>query len=83
MRRIKVVDSDDSGEPHEVSFAEVAQQLISTALADGAVAIMVVWETPSGYKYAAVPHSHAVMRGLSDMAYSELWIKPEQEALDE
>lgn len=83
MRRIKVVDSDAPGEHHEVSFAEVAQQLISTALADGAVAIMVTWETPSGYKYAAVPHSHAVLRGLSDMAYNELWIKPDEEALDE
>ena len=83
MRRIKVVDSNATGEHHEVSFAEVAQQLISTALADGAVAIMVTWETPSGYKYAAVPHSHAVLRGLSDVAYNELWIKPEQELTDE
>lgn len=78
MRRIKVVDSDEPGEHHEVSFAEAAQQMIATALADGAVAIMVVWETPAGYKYAAVPYSHAVLRGLSDQAYSELWIKPEE-----
>lgn len=83
MRQIKVVDTDQDGKPHEVSFAEVAQQMIATALADGAVAIMVTWETPSGYKYAAVPHSHAVLRGLSDMAYSELWIKPEQESFEE
>lgn len=83
MRRIKVVDSDEPGEHHEVSFAEAAQQMIATALADGAVAIMVTWETPGGYKYAAVPYSHAVLRGLSDMAYSELWIKPEQESFDE
>jgi len=79
MRRIKIVDSDEPGEHHEVSFAEAAQQMISTVLADGAVAIMVVWETPGGYKYGAVPYSHALLRGLSDQVYSELWIKPEQE----
>lgn len=78
MRRIKVVDSNEPGEHHEVGFAEAAQQMISTALADGAVAIMVVWETPAGYKYGAVPYSHAVLRGLSDQAYSEMWIKSEE-----
>jgi hypothetical protein len=29
-----------------------------------------------------VPYSHAVLRGLSDAAYTDLWIKAEEEAED-
>jgi hypothetical protein len=79
MRRVKIVDEAENGEHPEISFQEAANQLMARALADGAVAMMLVWETPGSFKFAAVPYSHAVLRGLSDAAYSDLWIKPEEE----
>lgn len=80
--RIKVVDHEDDGTHHEISFEQAANNMMAKALADGAVAMVLIWETPAATKTAAVPYSIGVLKGLTDIAYSEIWIKPEEQEMD-
>lgn len=69
--RIRPVSADQ--EQPEQSFADAARATLERALAEGAVVLMVAWETPSGaVTGVSVPGSGALVRGLTEALYEAL-----------
>lgn len=75
--QIRVVT--EGHEPHEQSFAEAAEALLARALAEGANALVIAWESEAGVTAQAIPRSHIVVRGLIDVVYEQLHPMNEEE----
>ena len=75
MRRFKVVKKGEDGKIEEASFSETMRAVTEEALADGATAVMIVWQAPGRLEYRTIPNSEALMRGFLEMlgekVYSE------------
>jgi hypothetical protein len=61
-RRLRV--ANPSGEHFEAGFANTARKALEQALADGAIVLDILYETPAGVRHIAVPNSRAVSVGL-------------------
>lgn len=61
--RLRVVAKGDSG-PEERGFADYARALLEEALADGALALVLLWEAPDGMRWRAAPASLALAKGM-------------------
>jgi hypothetical protein len=64
MSRLRVVTGDDT-QP-EVSFSDAARSALEAALASGACAVVILYETPKTIGWAPVPGSDALARGMVD-----------------
>lgn len=69
----------EGNEPREQSFAEAAEALLARALAEGANALVIAWESENGVSAQAIPRSHVVVRGLVDVVYEQLHPMSEEE----
>jgi hypothetical protein len=69
--RLRVVVKGDSG-PEERGFAEASRALVEEALADGALALVIMWETPDAVRWRAAPASIALAKGLVGLLDEEL-----------
>lgn len=65
MARLRVASGAD-GVP-ESGFADTARAAMEQALAAGAVALVILYETPAERDWIAVPAAQAVARGLVSM----------------
>lgn len=65
MARLRVA-SPGEGQP-EAGFADTARAALEQALADGAVALVILYETPGVRDWVAVPPAESVARGLVEM----------------
>jgi hypothetical protein len=63
-QRLRVVRKPENGEPIETGFADACRELMDEALADGALAVVVLWESPDAMRWRAAPASMALARGL-------------------
>ncbi len=63
-RGLRIVRAGDGAEPEDETMAEAAQRALLAALAEGPVALVILWETPEAVNWCAVPPSLAVERGL-------------------
>ena len=61
---LRVVRAGDGAEPEDETMAEAAQRALLAALAEGPVALVILWETPKAVNWCSVPPSQAVERGL-------------------
>jgi hypothetical protein len=62
MTRLRLA-SPAEGQP-EQGFAEVARAALEKVLADGALAICILYETPAERDFVAIPGSVALAQGL-------------------
>ena len=75
-RGLRIVRAGDGAEPGDETMAEAAQRALLAALAEGPVALVILWETPEAVNWCAVPPSQAVERGL--IALVSRHLEPEE-----
>lgn len=61
---LRIVRAGDGAEPTDETMAEAAHRALLGALAEGPVALVILWETPKAVNWCAVPPSQAVEHGL-------------------
>ena len=76
--RLRVVVKGDSG-PEERGFADASRALVEEALADGALALVILWETPDAVRWRAAPASTALAKGLVGLLDEELNAAPAED----
>lgn len=79
MARLRVASPGES-QP-EAGFADTARAALDQVLAEGAVALVILYETPAEHDWIAVPPAEAVARGLVDMQRADF--EREAHAVDE
>lgn len=72
---LRIVRVEDGAEPSSETIAEAAQRTLLGALAEGPVALVILWETPNAVNWCAVPPSQAVERGLVGLVAQHLAIE--------
>lgn len=73
--RLRVVARGDAG-PEERGFADYCRALLEEALADGALALVILWETPDAMRWRAAPASIALAKGMVGVLHDELHAGP-------
>lgn len=76
--RLRVVVKGDSG-PEERGFADYCRAMMEEALADGALAVTILWETPDAMRWRAAPASIALAKGMVGVLDAELNAPPPDE----
>jgi hypothetical protein len=77
-RRLRIAGRGGA-EHFEAGFAKTARLALEQALADGAMVLCVVYETPTGVKHIPVPNAHAVAVGLHDQQRHALYPDSEKD----
>jgi len=80
MSRLKVVTG--KGEHFEAGFAKTARTTMEWVLAEGAVVIAILYETPRGVAWASVPNASAVTVGLLKKAVEQIETRPEDDGAE-
>ncbi len=70
--QLRIVRAEDGADPTTETIAEAAQRALLGALAEGPVALVILWETPCAVNWCAVPPSEAVERGLIGLVTQHL-----------
>ena len=73
---VRIVRAGDGAGPAEETMAHAAQRALLAALAEGPIALVILWETPTAVNWCAVPPSQAVEHGLISLVSRH--INPEE-----
>ena len=62
---LRVVKGDGDGAPQ--NLADASRAILEKAIADGAVVVMILYETPSRIGVDSYPRSEIVLQGMAQM----------------